>query len=111
MYSPTEPHSVMADTHEVTNVSRELAAYNMYTEDAALKEAVERERAGWANADLTRFGALTGSAEYLELGAVANKYIPELETHDRFGNRVDLIKFHPAYHTLMRTTAVRMSVW
>jgi putative acyl-CoA dehydrogenase len=103
MYSPTEPHSVMADTHEVTNVSRELAAYNMYTEDAALKEAVERERAGWANADLTRFGALTGSAEYLELGAVANKYIPELETHDRFGNRVDLIKFHPAYHTLMRT--------
>jgi putative acyl-CoA dehydrogenase len=26
-----------------------------------------------------------------------------LDTHDRFGNRVDLVRFHPAYHTLMKT--------
>jgi putative acyl-CoA dehydrogenase len=97
----------LADTHEVINVSRELADYNMYAQDAALVEAVRREGAGWAHDDLTAFGALTGSADYLELGVQANRFGPELETHDRFGNRVDLVKFHPAYHTLMKTAIER----
>ena len=55
----------------------------------------------------TSFGALTGSADYLELGVQANRFGPELETHDRFGNRIDLVKFHPAYHTLMKTAIER----
>jgi len=42
----------LADTHEVINVSRELADYNMYAQDAALVEAVRREGAGWAHDDL-----------------------------------------------------------
>ncbi|MEO8655772.1 MAG: DNA alkylation response protein, partial [Ramlibacter sp.] len=91
----------LADTHEVINVSRELADYNMYAQDAALVEAVRGEGAGWAHDTLTSFGALTGSSDYLELGVQANRFGPELETHDRFGNRIDLVKFHPAYHTLM----------
>jgi putative acyl-CoA dehydrogenase len=97
----------LADTHEVINVSRELADYNLYAQDAALVEAVRREGAGWAHDDLTAFGALTGSADYLELGVQANRFGPELETHDRFGNRIDLVKFHPAYHTLMKTAIER----
>jgi putative acyl-CoA dehydrogenase len=40
---------------------------------------------------------------YLDLGIQANRHPPELDTHDRFGNRVDLVRFHPAYHTLMKT--------
>ncbi|HMA09852.1 MAG TPA: acyl-CoA dehydrogenase family protein, partial [Ramlibacter sp.] len=69
--------------------------------------AVRREGAAWAHDDLTAFGALTGSADYLELGVQANRFGPELETHDRFGNRIDLVKFHPAYHTLMKTAIER----
>ena len=104
MNLPGDPNRpFLADTHEVFNVSSELADYNMYLQDTALQEAVQREGAGAAHDALTRFGALTGSAEYLELGVQANKYLPELDTHDRFGNRIDLVKFHPAYHTLMRT--------
>jgi len=95
----------LADTHEVVNVGRELQDYNLFTTDAALGEAVVREGAGWATADLRTFGARIGTAEYLQLGALANQFQPELETHDRFGNRVDLVNFHPAYHTLM-TTAI-----
>jgi putative acyl-CoA dehydrogenase len=94
----------LSDTHEVTNVSRELVDYNMYLEDAALREAVQREGAAWAEDDLRAFGAVTGSAEHLELGALANRNPPELDTHDRFGNRVDLVRFHPAYHALMRSS-------
>jgi putative acyl-CoA dehydrogenase len=92
-----------AETHDVTNVSRELVDYNAYLQDAALKEAVQREGAAWAHDDLTVFGRLTGSADYLALGALANRFPPELDTHDRFGNRVDLVTFHPAYHALMKT--------
>ncbi|HOS85918.1 MAG TPA: acyl-CoA dehydrogenase family protein, partial [Burkholderiaceae bacterium] len=93
----------LADTHQVTNVSRELVDYNMFAQDAALVDAVQREGAAWAQDSLSTFGALTGSAEYLDLGIQANRHPPELDTHDRFGNRVDLVRFHPAYHTLMKT--------
>ena len=94
----------LADTHEVSNLSRELCDYNMYTSDTALSEAVQREGAQWAQPELTAFGQLTGSADYLELGHLANKFQPEFDTHDRFGNRTDLVKFHPSYHQLMKTS-------
>ena len=93
----------LAETHEVVNVSRELVDSNLYTQDAALQEAVRREGAVWAHDELAAFGAIAGSAAYLALGVQANRYGPELETHDRFGNRVDLVSFHPAYHALMKT--------
>lgn len=98
------PSSYLADTHAVSNVSRELCDYNMYTQDSALQEAVKREGALWAEKDLTAFGQLTGSADYLELGNLANRFTPEFDTHDRFGNRIDLVKFHPAYHQFMKTS-------
>lgn len=91
----------LAETHEPTNLSRELADVNLYAGDTALREGVAREGAGWAEATLDSFGALVGSAAHLELGALANRHPPELDTHDRFGRRVDLVRFHPAYHALM----------
>ena len=93
----------LANTHVVENVSCELADYNMYAQDTALREAVQREGAAWADAALHQFGQRTGSADYLEQGNLANKHQPDLETHDRFGNRIDLVKFHPAYHQFMGT--------
>ena len=96
---------VAADTHEVFNVSRELVDFDAFGQDRALVEAVEREGAGWALQDLAAFGRLTGSAQYIEFGVQANRNPPELDTHDRFGNRIDLVRFHPAYHALM-TTAI-----
>ncbi len=99
------PNSLyLADTHELSNLSTELCDYNMYTEDAALREAVQREGGQWADAELSEFGQMTGSADYLELGNLANKFQPEFDTHDRFGNRIDLVKFHPSYHQLMKTS-------
>ena len=99
----TPPTQFLAETHDVINVARELQDYNLYAADTALREAVAREGASWAEAELSAFGAQVGTAEYLELGALANRFQPELDTHDRFGNRVDLVRFHPAYHALMKT--------
>jgi putative acyl-CoA dehydrogenase len=106
-----EPRSAaalhLASTHDVVNVGRDLVDYEMYRGDTALVEAVRREGAAWADADLADFGRLCGSADYLELGVQANQQAPELQTHDRFGHRIDLVKFHPAYHRLMQVAIER----
>jgi len=104
----------LAVTHEVINQPTALTDYNLYAADAALREAVAREGAEWAQADLHAFGARVGAREYLELGMLANKHQPELDTHDRFGHRVDLVHYHPAYHALMRTAigeGIHSSPW
>jgi putative acyl-CoA dehydrogenase len=111
---PSQAASFLASTHEVFNQPPALENYSMYRQDAALQAAVEREGAAWADDDLERFGVLTGSAEYLDLGQLANRYPPEFDTHDRFGNRVDLVRFHPSYHSLMRTAieeGIHASPW
>ena len=91
-----------AATHDVFNQPAELADYNLFTGDAALAEGLAREGGGWASNELASLGAKLGSAEVLELGALANKNPPELDTHDRYGRRVDLVRYHPSYHQLMR---------
>jgi putative acyl-CoA dehydrogenase len=42
-----------------------------------------------------------GSEKVQCLARQANRHLPELKTHDRFGNRIDVVEFHPAYHELM----------
>ena len=37
----------------------------------------------------------------IELGRLANENPPKLRTHDRFGNRIDEVEFHPAWHELL----------
>jgi putative acyl-CoA dehydrogenase len=100
--APLDPYG--AATHEVLNQPVELVDFNLYDSDAALKEAVQREGGAWASDALAAFGARAGSAEFLELGTLANKNPPELDTHDRYGRRVDLIRFHPSYHALMKAS-------
>ncbi|RLT93786.1 acyl-CoA dehydrogenase family protein [Ketobacter sp.] len=105
--SPETPSAhTLADTHTVENQSYALEDYNLYLADVALQEAVKREGAAASHMDLTAFGQLTGSAQVIQWGFQANKVKPEFRSHDRFGRRVDLIEFHPAYHKLMETAIV-----
>jgi len=99
--APLDPYGAV--THEVINQPVELADYNLFDSDIALQEAVHREGAAWAAESLEAFGARAGSADYLEQGALANRNPPELDTHDRYGRRVDLVRFHPSYHALMKS--------
>ena len=90
------------ETHEVLNQPPPLGDTNPFAADKALREAVVREGAGWARDELAAFGELTGREEVIRLGHLANRYPPELLTHDRFGHRIDEVEFHPAWHELMR---------
>jgi putative acyl-CoA dehydrogenase len=44
-------------------------------------------------------GAHAGDEATHELARLANRNTPELKTHDRFGNRIDWVDFHPAWHS------------
>ena len=89
-------------THQVQNQVPPLEDYNLFDADPALVEAVRREGAGWAEHELRAFGALMGSERVQRLGFDANRFKPELRTFDRYGQRVDEVEYHPAYHELMR---------
>ena len=101
-------------THEVFNQAPPLENYNLFTADRALQEAVAREGADWAIESLTRFGARCGEPRTIALGKLANKYPPELHTHDGYGRRRDEVEFHPAWHellTLATAEGVHSSPW
>ncbi len=89
-------------THSVENQPPPLESYNVFASDRALVDAVMREAPGAPLAELHRIGELAGRAETIALGFDANEHPPELRTHDRFGNRIDEVRFHPAWHDLLR---------
>jgi len=88
------------DTHDVVNQAPPLVDHDVAA-DAALLEGLEREGAGWYLDDLHRIGRRAGSAEAQQWGEQANRFEPELRTHDRYGHRVDEVEFHPAWHRLL----------
>jgi putative acyl-CoA dehydrogenase len=89
-------------THQVSNQVPELRDYNIFSTDIALSEGVRREQAQWHAERLANLGAELGSADVLRLGELANRHLPEFSSHDRFGNRADLVEFHPSWHELLR---------
>ncbi len=88
-------------THDVLNQPGALHDVDLYTADRALVEAVGVFGATWAGGHLAEAGALAGSERVQHLARQANRHLPELRTHDRFGHRSDTVEFHPAYHALM----------
>ncbi len=91
---------VPTQTHDVTNQAPPLVGYDV-AQDAALLAGLDREGAGWHVDDLHRIGRLAGSAEAQQWGEEANRFEPELRTHDRFGHRIDEVDFHPSWHKLL----------
>ncbi|HEY8606712.1 MAG TPA: isovaleryl-CoA dehydrogenase [Noviherbaspirillum sp.] len=87
-------------THEVSNQVPELGNYNLYETDVVLSGVVDAA-AAWHASALSRFGAELGDPDILRLGELANRHLPELNTHDRYGNRIDQVDFHPSWHRLL----------
>jgi len=77
-----------------------LASHDLYSGNRPLVEGLRRE-APWADDRVHEFGVALGG-EPLEWGRLANEHPPVLRTHDRFGNRIDEVEFHPAWHSLLR---------
>ncbi|MFN2426530.1 MAG: isovaleryl-CoA dehydrogenase [Candidatus Binatia bacterium] len=89
-------------THEVLNQPPPLEGHNVYLTDRPLMEGLAREGGAWAEERLVRYGEILGRPETIRLGVLANRFPPELRTHDRYGHRIDEVDFHPAWHEMMR---------
>lgn len=94
-----------ASTHTVINQPPPLVGYDVFTADLALTEAVDRHLApevrGTAVEELSALGRAAGSSQAQEWGTQADENPPRLHTHDRYGNRIDEVEFHPAWHRLL----------
>ena len=90
------------ETHDVFNQPPPFEDINLFSSDTALVDAVGKAGGSVHEAHLKNLGAQVGSAESLEWGVEANRATPVLENFDRYGRRIDEVRFHPAYHALMR---------
>ncbi|MEU9566670.1 acyl-CoA dehydrogenase family protein [Streptomyces sp. NPDC048161] len=88
-------------THEVTNQAPPRKDLDEYGTNLPLAEAVRTFGAGWHEPELHEIGALVGSEHFRTATELAHTSPPVLRTHDRYGNRVDEIDFHPAYHEII----------
>jgi len=83
------------------NQAAPLEPCNLYDTDPVLHDAVVREGAITAVDSLRAFGERVGSSEVSQWGFDANRHSPELITHDRVGDRIDEVRYHPSYHALL----------
>lgn len=90
------------NTHTVFNQPKPLGNSNLFLSDTPLYEAIQREQAGWDAEVLASLGQQLGTQESLELGRLANANPPELLRYDATGQRLDDVRFHPAWHILMQ---------
>ncbi|MFF7896159.1 acyl-CoA dehydrogenase family protein [Streptomyces sp. NPDC007907] len=92
-------------THTVTNQVPPLVGYDVFSADRSLTDAVDRhldpELRDDVLGELAALGRASGSAQVQEWGRLANENPPRLLTHDRYGNRVDEVEFHPSWHRLL----------
>ncbi len=100
MATAERPRSSAA-THEVANQASALEGYNSFESDRVLVESLRREGGDWAADRVSEAGAFAGSAQAIRWGFEANENPPRLRTHDRFGNRIDEVDFHPSWHALL----------
>jgi putative acyl-CoA dehydrogenase len=81
-----------------------LTGHDVVETDRALLDAVAAVTGG-DSGDLTdsrrELGRLAGTAEAREHALLANRHSPELATVDRWGNRIDEVRFHPSWHWLL----------
>jgi putative acyl-CoA dehydrogenase len=90
-----------------TNQPPPLVGYDVVGSDLCLTETLARfaDEANQGGPSLVEsledLGRLAGSAEAREHAMAANRHTPELVSFDRFGNRLDEVRFHPSWHWLM----------
>src|SRR6056297_1665810 len=87
-------------THEVLNQPAPRGDLDLWGDDPAVQT-----HAGAAGADaahLADYGARISTQAMRAAGRAANRHPPELLLFDAGGRRLDELRFHPAYHDLMR---------
>jgi putative acyl-CoA dehydrogenase len=96
----------MQGTHQVFNQVEPFADVNLFETHVALQEALRFNAPSLDTSALNDLGRLAGSAEMQTHARLANTFTPQLKTHNRMGQRIDQVEFHPSYHVLMSAAAM-----
>jgi putative acyl-CoA dehydrogenase len=82
------------------NLVEDLTGVDAFTHDK-IAAATIADHAPWSRAAAARLGRLVWDPDTAQAAREAHRFPPELNTHDRLGNRLDTVSFHPSYHRLM----------
>lgn len=88
-------------THAVTNQAPPRIDIDEFATNVPLVEAVNHYDAAWALPQLHQVGQHVGTAQFQHDAELANTFEPVLHAFDRYGNRIDEVEYHPAYHRII----------
>ena len=98
-----QPRTARSASHPPAsdNQAPPLYDYDACARDQVLSEAIGRAGAQWIAAQASELGRVVTTERIARLARQANAHTPQLVSHDRYGRRIDLVEYHPAYHDLM----------
>ena len=91
----------MSKIHQVTNQPQPLSPFSLYGCDPLIQHWVKQFGGQWGVPQVQDLAGTLGQSAWVKKGVLVNQFTPELHIHDAYGQRRDLIKYHPAYHELM----------
>ena len=94
-------------THEVFNQAPPRVDVDEFALNPALQEALAAFAPAAESEWFHEIGRHVGTEQYQHDAELANTLTPVHHSHDRWGNRVDEIEFHPAYHRIMEFSVSR----
>ncbi|MDX6640257.1 MAG: putative acyl-CoA dehydrogenase, partial [Solirubrobacteraceae bacterium] len=98
----TTPRSGPASTHEVLNQAPPFLGHNAFDADPALQAALAREGGAWGEDRCRDLGAVVASEEADRHRRRAQRNLPRLYQHDRWGHRVDEVEYDPSMLWMLR---------
>ncbi|WP_104089192.1 acyl-CoA dehydrogenase family protein [Arthrobacter sp. GMC3] len=103
-------------SHHVVNQPPPRVGINEYTANIPLLQYLHSvgEAGVSATGELEAVGAVVGSAQFQEDARLAHKNPPILHTHNKYGQRIDEVEYHPSYHRIMGqavTAGAHTSAW
>jgi len=88
-------------THRVFNQPPPRTDINEFSENIPLQEYLRSVGEAEGDGSLEATGAVVGSAQFQDDARLAHKNPPALHTHNRFGQRIDEVEYHPSYHRII----------
>jgi len=92
----------VADTDDSLNLVPAPVDHDVFSTDHALVEAVRRHEAESHLSRLRDLGRLAGLPRSIRWAEFVDRYPPQLRNYDPFGQRVDEVDYHPAWHRLLQ---------
>lgn len=88
-------------THHVTNQPPPRTDVNEFTLNIPLNDYLPSLGGAKVSATLEASGGVVGSAQFQDDARLAHKNPPILHTHNKYGQRIDEVEYHPAYHRII----------